>query len=375
MANETLNFTQGITEGITPVDLPFMNHVIFENTVREYLIAILVFLAIMLGLKLFSLLIIKSLEHVNKKYPSHPKGAKEVIAKGLRALSIPLFLALGLKIASTMLVISPLVEKIIKYLLLVILTYYAIKVINAVIAQMSKRVIERREKEDKVTDNHLMNVFVNVMKGFVWILGALFLLSSFGVNVSKVFTGLGIAGVAVAFALQNILGDLFASFSIYFDKPFKPGDYIIFNGEEGTIIKTGLKSTRIKLLKGDELVVSNKFLTESKLENVERMERRRVDLDLQIKYGTPKSKLKNLPEQLENIVKKYKKDVDFDRCHLKAFRAYNIEFELVYFIKKSDYRLFMDIQQKINFDILDLFEKEGIEFALPTTAVVLEGKK
>lgn len=375
MANETLNFTQGIAEGITPVDLPFMNHVIFENTVREYLIAILVFLAIMLGLKLFSLLIIKSLEHVNKKYPSHPKGAKEVIAKGLRALSIPLFLALGLKIASTMLVISPLVEKIIKYLLLVILTYYAIKVINAVIAQMSKRVIERREKEDKVTDNHLMNVFVNVMKGFVWILGALFLLSSFGVNVSKVFTGLGIAGVAVAFALQNILGDLFASFSIYFDKPFKPGDYIIFNGEEGTIIKTGLKSTRIKLLKGDELVVSNKFLTESKLENVERMERRRVDLDLQIKYGTPKSKLKNLPEQLENIVKKYKKDVDFDRCHLKAFRAYNIEFELVYFIKKSDYRLFMDIQQKINFDILDLFEKEGIEFALPTTAVVLEGKK
>ena len=124
MANETINISQNFSGGIIPVDLPFLNHVIYGNSVREYLVAIIVFLVIMFGLKLFSWLIIKSLEHVNKKYPVHSKGTKEVIAKGLRALSIPLFLAVGLKIASTMLVVSPVVEKIIKYLLLNFINCY-----------------------------------------------------------------------------------------------------------------------------------------------------------------------------------------------------------------------------------------------------------
>lgn len=371
MANASLNFTQGnMSFNVTPIELPsFMEKVLFGNTMKEYVIALILFLGAVALMKLIAVILIKILEKIDKK---HPTQAKEIIVNVLKALHIPLFIMIALKISAKVLDTPVFIDKFLKYLMLIVLTYYSIKVINAVIMHSSRRIIEKREKEYKDNDKTLATFLTTTLKVIVWIAGLLFLLSSFGVNVSKVFTGLGIAGIAVAFALQSILGDIFAAISIYFDKPFKPGDYIMFDKYEGNVIKTGIKSTRIKLLRGEELVVSNKLLIDSKVQNIDQMQTRRVDVDLQIKYGTPRAKLEKLPGMLKEIVNKHNKNVNFNRCHLKAFKDYSIEFELIYTIKKSDYELFMDIQQKINLDILELLEKEGIEFAFPTQTINVE---
>lgn len=367
MANETINFTSGnLSLNITPVNLPFMDKVFYGNTVREYIIALIFFVASALIMKLISYLIIKIMEHIERR---HPTQFKEITVKVLKAFRLPLFIIISLEISSKFIQMPVVAERVLKYLMIIFLTFYAIKAINAVISHSSKKIIEKREKEYNDNDRTLGIFLANVLSGVVWILGVVFLLDQFGVNVSKILAGLGIAGIAVAFALQNILGDIFASVSIYFDKPFKPGDYIMFDGYEGNVIRTGIKSTRIKLLRGEELIVSNKLLTESKLQNVDKLEKRRVAQNIQVKYGTSKSKLEKLPGMIEKIVKKYKKNAEFDRCHLKSFKEYSIEFELVYNMKNSDYRLFMDTQEKINLDILELFEKEGMEFAVPTRII------
>jgi small-conductance mechanosensitive channel len=370
MANGTFNLTpNNFSLNVTPVDLRFMDKVWMGNSMREYIFALILFVASAALMKLISYLIIRILEHIDKK---HPTQAKEIVVRILRALQLPLFIIIALKISTKFVDIPPVVEVILKYAMLIIITYYVVRAINAVIYHSSKKIIERREREDHDADRTLMTFLTNVLCGVIWIIGFLFVLDSFGVNVSKIVTGLGIAGIAVAFALQNVLGDIFASVSIYFDKPFKPGESIVFNGDEGEIIRTGIKSTRIKLLRGEELVVSNKYLTETKLQNLSRMEKRRVKQELNVVYGLAKKKLEKIPAMLEALVKKYKKEVEFGRCHLKSLKEYSVEFELIYYIKNNNYKQFMDIQQKITLDILELFEKENIQFAFPTRVVYIE---
>ena len=146
------------------------------------------------------------------------------------------------------------------------------------------------------------------------------------------------------------------------------------DGREGTVIRTGIKSTRIKMLRGEELVISNKDITDTRLHNLDRMDARRVELDLHINYGTPKKKLEKIPKILEAIVKKQKK-TEFFRAHLKTFKDSYILYELRYAVKSKDYTLYMDAQQAVNLAIIDAFEKEGIEFALPAQVVYIGDKK
>jgi len=373
MVNLTpLNFTNNTSAfNITPVGLPFMDKVLYENTMNEYLVALIYFLAAVIILKMVSFLVMKSLEKFCKGKTAR---IQESIVALLKALQLPLFVVIGIKIASKHIDLHSTIVKVLDYVLLIIVTYYTVRAIIFVVRQASKRVVERREREDKDTDTHLLNFFMRVIYGVMWIAAFLFILSRFGVDVSKVLTGLGIAGLAVAFALQNVLADIFASVSIYFDKPFIPGEYIDFEGKGGTVLRTGIKSTRIKTLQGEELSVSNRILTDYKIHNYDRMETRRIDQDILVKYDTSTSKLEKIPKILEQLVKKHKK-LEFSRCHLKSFKEYGIEFELIYIVKDKDYNLFMDLQQKINFDILKIFEKEGIEFAVPLRAVQIVDKK
>ncbi|MGV8162190.1 MAG: mechanosensitive ion channel family protein [Candidatus Nanoarchaeia archaeon] len=373
MANLTpLNFTSNSSAfNITPVDLPFMDKVMYGNSMQQYAVALIYFIAAVLILKLASYVFIKILE---KFCTSKKARVQESVVALLKALQLPLFIIIGIKIASAHIALHSTIIKVLDYALLVIVTYYSVRAIIFVVRQGAKRVIEKREREDKDTDTHLLNFFMRVVYGVLWIAAFLFILSQFGVDVSKVLTGLGIAGIAVAFALQNVLSDVFASVSIYFDKPFKPGEYIEFEGQEGTVIRTGIKSTRIKILRGEEVSISNRILTDYKIHNMDRMEKRRIDADLQIKYGTPRKKLEKIPKLLEVAIKKVK-GAEFTRCHIKTFKEYSIEVELIYFAKTNDYKTYMDVQHAANLEILKVFEKEKIEFAFPTQVVQLEKNK
>ncbi len=185
--------------------------------------------------------------------------------------------------------------------------------------------------------------------------------------------GLGVTGIAVALALQNILGDLFASLSIVLDKPFVVGDYIVVDTLQGTVERIGLKTTRVRSLSGEQIVFSNADLLKSRLRNFKRMQERRVAFTFGVTYQTPEALLTRIPGIVREVITPLP-STRFDRAHFQSFGEYALLFEVVYFVTTPDYALFMDIQQAINLGLLGRFRQEGIAFAYPTqTHLVKEG--
>jgi small-conductance mechanosensitive channel len=199
----------------------------------------------------------------------------------------------------------------------------------------------------------------------------LLFLSNIGVDVTPLLAGASIGGIAIAFALQNVLTDVFASFSIYFDKPFRVGDFITVGADSGTVKRIGIKTTRLQSLQGEELIISNKQLTESRINNFKRMDKRRGVFTFGVIYQTEIKKLEKIPKIITDIITK-NKTAELDRVHFKSFGDSSLDYEVVYYVKSSDYRVFMDIQQEINLEIIHQFQKEGIEFAYPTKTVFLQ---
>jgi len=190
------------------------------------------------------------------------------------------------------------------------------------------------------------------------------------VDVTALVAGLGVGGIAVALAVQNILGDLFASFSIVLDRPFVMGDFIIVGDYMGTVEHVGLKTTRIRSLSGEQLVFSNTDLLGSRIRNYKRMAERRVVFSLGVLYQTSPEQLEKIPQMIREIVEA-QTPVRFDRAHFKEYGASSLNFEVVYYILDPDYNRYMDIQQAVNLEIYRRFDEEGIEFAYPTQTLYL----
>jgi len=207
----------------------------------------------------------------------------------------------------------------------------------------------------------------------LWFLLLLLALDNFGVNVTTLLAGLGVGGIAVALAVQNILGDVFASFSIVLDKPFVIGDFIIVGDLMGTVEHVGLKTTRIRSLSGEQLIFSNDDLLRSRIRNFKRMYERRVVFSIGVVYQTPVEKVSAIPGMIKHIIED-QSTVRFDRAHFKEYGAYALNFEVVYWVLNPDYNIYMDIQQAINLGIYNKFEAEGIEFAYPTQLVYYQGQ-
>jgi small-conductance mechanosensitive channel len=209
-----------------------------------------------------------------------------------------------------------------------------------------------------------------VAKIALWSIIVLLALDNMGVNITALVAGLGVGGVAVALAVQNILGDLFASLSIVIDKPFVIGDFIIVDDFLGTVQHVGLKTTRVRSLSGEQLVFSNSDLLKSRLRNYKQMVERRIVFGFGVVYGTR-------PEQLEEIGRIVKRLIEsesqarFDRAHFFKFGESSLDFEAVYIVLGGDYNLYMDIQQRINLGLMRELEKMGVDFAFPTRTVML----
>jgi small-conductance mechanosensitive channel len=205
----------------------------------------------------------------------------------------------------------------------------------------------------------------------MWSVLALVALANLGVDVSALVAGLGVGGVAVALATQNILGDLFASFSILLDKPFIPGDFIIVGDFMGTIEQIGIKTTRIRSLSGEQIVFANNDLLQSRLRNYKRMSERRVSFRLGVTYQTSAEELRAIPGMLSEIVRAQER-TRFDRAHFAEYGDFALMYEVVYYVLDADYGLYMDIQQAINFALHERFSAAGIEFAYPTQTLILQ---
>jgi len=206
----------------------------------------------------------------------------------------------------------------------------------------------------------------------LWSVVLLAILSNLGVNITAFVASLGVGGVAVALAVQNILGDLFASLSIAIDKPFEVGDFVIFGEVQGTVEYVGLKSTRIRALSGEQVVVSNTDLLKQTIHNYKRLQQRRVVFGFGVTYDTTPEQMEQIPPVVERVVRASDK-LRFDRAHFKAFGDSSLDFEVVYFVLSAEYQVYMDEQQKINLALMRELKRLGVDFAFPTRTVVLTG--
>lgn len=210
----------------------------------------------------------------------------------------------------------------------------------------------------------MLGVLRWVIQFVIWVTLFLAILANGGVQITAFVASLGVGGVAVALALQNVLVDLFSSIAIGLDKPFVVGEFIAFGGDLGTVTKVGIKSTRINSLSGEELAISNSQLLKNLIHNYSRMRQRRVVFHFRLPFGTPRDKLPTIAERVKGIVQA-ETPTRFDRGHLATFGEYGLEFEVVYYVLDPSYNVFMDIQQRINIGILELCDELGVRIALP----------
>ncbi|GHA60650.1 mechanosensitive ion channel family protein [Pontibacter akesuensis] len=250
----------------------------------------------------------------------------------------------------------------------VAVTILVIRMVSSTILLMLRAYIHGQENGDeKVKQLGGIMLIVNII---IWGIGLLTLLDNLGYDVTTVVAGLGIGGIAVALAAQNILGDLFNYFVIFFDRPFEVGDFITIDDKSGVVDKIGIKTSRVKSLTGEQLIFSNSDLTNSRIHNYKRMEQRRISFKIGIIYQTPLEQLEEIPGLLRSIVEA-QEQARFDRAHFASYGDSSLNFEVVYYVLASDYAVYMDTQQSINLAIFKAFKQNGIEFAYPTQTLFM----
>lgn len=205
----------------------------------------------------------------------------------------------------------------------------------------------------------------------LWAIVLMLMLGNLGVDVTALVAGLGVGGIAIALAAQNILGDLFASLSIVIDKPFVIGDTILVDTYFGTVEHVGLKTTRLRSVTGEQIICSNSDLLQTRIRNFRRMEERRMLFAFGVTYQTPSAQLEKIPSMVEEMIGAVP-NARFNRAHFRGFGASSLDFEVVYWMTEPDYALGLDVQQSINLAIFKRFEEEGIEFAYPTQTLFVQ---
>ncbi|MDA3914322.1 mechanosensitive ion channel family protein [Oleiagrimonas sp.] len=225
---------------------------------------------------------------------------------------------------------------------------------------------------EKTRNPVVMAMLAWMMRIMVWATLLLAALNFMGVNITAFVASLGVGGVAVALALQNVLGDLFASMSIGLDKPFELGHFVNFGDISGTIEHVGVKTTRIRSLSGEEVIIGNAQLLSHTVHNYGRMDTRRIVFAFGVTYDTPPERLRELPDVTREIVERNDK-VRFDRAHFKKFGDSSLDYEVVYTMLEPDYTLFMDTQQRINFDLVERFAEMDVQFAFPSRTLYVAG--
>ncbi len=210
-----------------------------------------------------------------------------------------------------------------------------------------------------------MHIIGFVTRVVIWSIALLLILDNLGINVTALIASLGIGGVAVALAVQNILGDLFASLSIAIDKPFEVGDSIMIDGLNGTVKYVGLKTTRLTSISGEELIISNADMLKSRIHNFKKMQERRMVFSIGVTFNTPPEKLRKINQMVQEIFSGIS-STRLDRVHFNNIGQSSLDFEIVYYVTNSDYIIAMNAQQEVNLSLIERFAKEKIEFAFPT---------
>lgn len=343
-----------------------MDEMYWGNTVRAYLIAAGGILACWIIIRLVKRVLLLRIRAFTARTGNH---FDDIIFSVVEKFVLPyIYFFINFAIISQ-LTLHPRVSKVLDIAFLLVTIFFVVRLINHVIQLAVNGIMRRRhESEERIRQ---LNGVLNVFKIITWMVGLIFLLDNLGYDVTAIIAGLGVGGIAIALAAQTILGDLFSYFTIFFDRPFEIGDSIMVGSVSGTIEHIGIKTTRVRSLSGEQLVIANSELTKSTIHNFKRQQQRRVSFKLGVVYKTKKEYLGQIPELIKTIIEA-EQDAKFDRAHLQSFGDFSINYEVVYLMMVSDYNVFMDTHQRILLKIHAAFEDRGIEFAYPTQTVFLE---
>lgn len=351
--------------------MPFLYAMLDNNALWRWVVALGVFLAVYMALSLVKGLGQRRLANLADKADNAALrlGAELLGRRSNRIV----FAVVALYAASLALEVPDAAAQALRGATVVALFVQAALLGNGLIHYWVSRALREREQLDPETVS-VMSLVSLVSRLVLWTLVLLVVLRNVGVDITALVAGLGVAGIAVALAVQNVLGDLFAALSIILDKPFVVGDFIIVGEYLGTVERIGLKTTRIRSLSGEQLVFSNMDLLNSRIRNYKRMQERRVVFTIGVTYQTPYEKLAAIPSMIREIIEA-QETTRFDRAHFARYGDFALVFEVVYYVTVPDYNVYMDIQQRINLELYRRFTAEGIEFAYPTQTVYLAGNR
>ena len=342
------------------------HQIYFGNSVRDWSISIGIIVFAGVLLYTFKRTVIGEL----KKFASKTtNNIDNFLVAGLERSVIPLIYLLIIYGSINYLAIPGNIMGKIKVVFWILVMFYILRSVTAAVRQIVFGKIE--EKAESEARKKQANGLILILNITIWIIGFVFLLDNLGYKMSALLAGLGIGGIAIALAAQTILGDLFSYFIIYFDKPFEIGDFINFDDKTGTVEYIGLKTTRIRTLSGEQLVCSNKDLTDSRIHNYGRMPKRRVVFKVEVVRQTPAEVLREIPILVRDIIEKAD-DVEYDRGHFMNLGKIAFEFEFVYYILTSDYTIFMNKQQEVLLSIVKTFAEKNIHLAYPTQMLFMD---
>jgi len=335
--------------------------VYYGNTIAAWTKAVLAFALWFTVLPLLRAFIARRLR---KRMAAHPVASLLLVRALIDATTHIFMVAVATYLALRWLKTPPKVDRFMDTAILVIVWWQVGHWASAIV----RHAIDTRRSHDLAGADGAASLnilrFVGVL--VVWIVALLMLLTSLDIKIGPLVAGLGIGGVAVALALQNVLGDLFASMSIALDKPFRVGDALAVGDEKGTVEYIGIKSTRLRATSGEQIVISNSDLLKSRVRNYTRLTERRAELKLRVAYETPRLLISELPGLIQAAVEA-EKDARFERAHFVRYGDYALEFEASYVVETNDYGAFLDAQQAINLRLLDEFAGRGVTLAYPTT--------
>ena len=348
------------------LELDFLNRTILNTTLQLWFVAIAAVLFVFVLLRLVKRIAANRLAVIAEKTETHWDNA---IVDGIKHTKALFLLVTSLYLGSLFLQLPDRLQSVFHILFMIVLLLQSGIWLTAITTTVMEQYRQKALTKNPAAATSI-NAVAFVSKIVIWSVLVLVALDSMGINITTVIAGLGIGGVAVALALQSILGDLFASLSIILDKPFVIGDFIILNEYMGVVEYIGLKTTRVRSLSGEQIVFSNSDLLSSRVRNYGRMFERRVPFTIGVTYDTPRDKLKRIPEIIRDAVKA-QDNSRFDRSHFMKYGDYALQFETVYYVLSPDYNIYMDIQQSINLMIHEAFEREQISFAYPTQRLVI----
>jgi small-conductance mechanosensitive channel len=344
----------------------FWQDVYFGNSIKDWTIAFSIIMIVFTVLKIVQKIAISKLSILARKTENQIDDLlADILAKTKILTLLVISFYAGLNFLNLKPGIIALNYKIFIFVLILQAGFWAGSGINFWLG----RAVKKRMSEDSSSATTI-SFLGFVARVFLWSIVLLLILDNLGVDITSLVAGLGIGGIAIALALQNILGDLFASLSIVLDKPFVIGDFIVVDDLMGTIEHIGLKTTRIRSISGEQMIFSNNDLLKSRIRNYKRMSERRIVFGFGVVYQTSLEKLKLIDKIIKEIIKDQPR-ARLDRVHFKEYGNFSLNFEVVYYVTNPEFGVYMDVQEAINLEMFGHFQEEGIEFAYPTQTLFI----